>query len=102
MEYSKTQRHIIYKAALRQVKELHCTYMCDAINRALNGKACYPAMKINFPELWKQKPKKLFEKSSVECWFDPDDRKTRVKILTACVKQTAPKKKKSTDPQENP
>lgn len=90
---TKAKRHDFYKKAATEYNKTELMFICSALDsvffEATRRIPCVTAR--YFPELLKHKPK-----GSVlgAAWFDFGDRKRRIKILKACIKETAPKKRK--------
>jgi hypothetical protein len=96
MKLTKAQRHKIYKRCLNECldckKSGSLFYICWALAQAIGGNYHSGTVDYDiFPEFMSKKPT---EETSHSAWFGSEDYDSRIKVLRACIRQTAPKKRK--------
>jgi hypothetical protein len=92
MKLTKAQRHEIYNGALHLLEDGSSDFICCAISRFNEGN--WPK-KTQFPEFYKKEPKEKPKDGTTKWWpLDDSGFEERKRVLRACIRETAPKKRK--------
>lgn len=97
MKLTKAQRHVYYKLALQEY-ELRPSYLCGVLRYVMKEYVHLDDVAELFPELKKRKPTKTANGGHLKVWTTWWPRyigyRERPKVLRACIRETAPKKRK--------
>jgi hypothetical protein len=96
MKLTKAQRHEYYKRALEDLKaEIEmgrfCLCICPNLGEYIKNHNALVLMSA-FPEFFDKKPNNA---DLEEEWWPYNDGESRIEVLELCVRETAPKKRKT-------
>ena len=96
MKLTKAQRHECYTQAVKMHETGMKNFMCSSLSGALKSigiekeVSSYEVIDFYFPELVAKRP---IITETVNCWWNIYEQKQRIKVLRACIRETAPRKK---------